>query len=170
MKHHAKADAKGTIIWASPHARAYFARECAGKEVVIQADDAPSLQLRRFLMGAIVPMFFYLHPHSGWADFDECWEWIKYEFLPGYLKRPNGEQLRYGMSSTNLNREGLKILVEQLTLYLDENFKIIPDPEHYKRWRDTLRHEGDGQYPPLARLITQYQGTRDKGETSDAAV
>jgi len=51
-----------------------------GKIEIHDYADDNTYKLRRFLMGAVIPYVFYQLPHSGWANFKECWLALKLEF------------------------------------------------------------------------------------------
>lgn len=149
----------GEILFSSPQARRAFFERNEGKDAIIDIDDAPTTNSRRYFEGALVPAVFYQHPKSGWIDFKDCREALKLEFLPGYTHTLGGERAKIARSTTELNKTGFLALIETITRWMHENGLEMPDPEDFKAWRDSApaAHE---MYPPLARLQAIYNNTK----------
>lgn len=146
---------KGSFVFTSRITAMKFFALAEGKEVVIEIDDRPTGNMRRYFEGAVVPAMYYQHPHSGWHDFRDCREAIKLEFLPGYVKSLKGKRTKYAKSTDSLSKKGFGQFLETLTRYFAENGLEIPDPESYKAWRDSAPPAGE-IYPPLERMMLRY--------------
>lgn len=151
----------GEIQFSSgPARRAFFDRN-EGKDCILEVDDAPTANARRYFEGALVPAVYYQHPRSGWIDFGDAREALKLEFLPGYTQDLHGTRTKIARSTTELSKEGFFKLTETITRWLIENAMDAPDPDDYKVWRDSAPPAGE-VYPPLARMKATYDGARMK--------
>lgn len=145
----------GEIVFTSPQAKRAFFERNDGKDAIIDIDDAPTVNSRRYFEGALIPAIYYQHPKSGWIDFKDAREAIKLEFLPGYTRSLQGERTRVARSTTELSKAGFLALIEAITRWMHENGLEVPDGDDYKLWRDSApaTHE---VYPPLARMQATY--------------
>lgn len=131
--------------------------EHKGKHAIIEIDDKPSAQMRRFFEGAVVPYVFYQHPESGWETFRDAREALKVEFLPSYTIRTiNGGRIALSRSSASLNKAKFSAFVEAVIRWLEENQYEVPDNEDYKRWENSAPGKGE-VYPPLQRIIDKFK-------------
>ncbi len=146
----------GELIFTSPLARHIFFEKAQGKEAILEVDETPTAQMRRYFEGALVPAVFYQHPGSGWTTFKDAREALKIEFLPAYTASTRGERLRYGRSTTELSKRAFQGLLEAIQGWLQENGMQVPDPDDYKAWRDSAPGPAE-VYPHLARLKELYE-------------
>lgn len=144
------------IVFRSPRVEEVFFSQTEGKDLLIETDDAPSGEMRRYFEGAVVPAFFWLHPKAGWRSFKDARDAIKYEFLPAWGKDRLGNRIQFGLSTKDLSKRKWTEFLDKVTSYLRENFDEILDPEEYKRWRDSAPAPGD-IYPQHARLKAQWE-------------
>lgn len=162
MKNHAKVG-EHEIIFSSPLAKQVFFKRNKGKSILIEIDDAPTSEMRRFFEGCIVPVVFYAHPKSGWKDFSEARDALKLEFLGKEIRNMKGDKVKVIRSTADLSKEKFSEFVNTVIQWITEN-ELAPtdaiDPENYKRWRDT---EDSPIYPPLARLKALYD--KAQGDT-----
>lgn len=128
--------------------------EMNGMELTIETDDAPSNEVRRYFEGAVVPYVFYQHPQAGWKTFRDAREALKLEFLGAFIITLAGERVKSAISS-KVRNDRFKRFVTDVTNWMNENGLEVPDPEAYKRWRDSAPIPGE-VYPPLARLKQKY--------------
>jgi hypothetical protein len=130
------------ISFGSLVAQERFYDRAEGKYIFLTLDDSPTAEMRRYFEGCIVPVTFYAHPRSGWRDFAEAREAIKFEFLPHKRVTPVGG---YGFfeaatSTTELSKEEFKNFLEAVIRWLLENELVTEldiDAEAYKQWRDS---------------------------------
>ena len=139
----------GKIRFASPLAEQRFMEKAERKYAFIEIDDLASAEKRRFFEGAVVPAVFYQLPHSGWANFKECREALKLEFLSRWTKSIGGERMRYAMSTTELSNLRFGEFINKVIQWMQEQQMGIPDPEEYKSWRDSAPGYGE-VYPQVA--------------------
>lgn len=138
-----------TIDFGSEIAARRFA-EHSGKPIIIELDEKPSREMRRFFEGAVVPACFY-QSATAWSDFRECREALKLEFLPGWTKSIKGVQVRTPRSTSGLSKESFRGFLGRIEVwFMDCGFEW-PDPAAYKAWRDSGPLKGE-IYPPLKRL------------------
>lgn len=130
-----------------------------GAYLIIEVDDKPTSNMRRYFEGAVIPAIYYQHPKSGWADFKECREAIKLEFIPGYFNDLGGVRQKTARSTTELNKGRFRAFLDQITDWMQSNGLEVPDPEDYKNWRDSAPDAGE-IYPPLKRLMELYSQQR----------
>lgn len=152
--------AKGSIIFSSDRARILFLEQNDGKDAILEIDDAPTANARRYFEGALVPAIFYQHPTSGWSNFAEAREAIKLEFLPAWGKTMKGDRIKMARSTTELSKENFFKLIDSITRWLTENQYEVPNPDDYKAWRDSAPSTGE-VYPPLARLKEVYDKAKE---------
>lgn len=146
---------ENTLTFRSVMARVKFF-EHKGKDVVMEIDDKPTSNMRRFFEGAVVPYTFYQHPDSGWETFRDAREALKVEFLPSYVKTIKGDKIKTARSTTGLSKARFTKFLETVLQWLEENGYEVPDSEDYKNWRDSAPGVGE-VYPPLARIAEQYR-------------
>lgn len=149
----------GEILFSSPVAKRAFFERNNGKDAIIDIDDAPTANSRRYFEGALVPAVFYQHPKSGWIDFKDCREALKLEFLPGYTQTIGGVRAKIARSTTELNKTGFAALLETITRWMAENGLEVPDPDDFKAWRDSAPGSQE-VYPPLARMRQLYNSAK----------
>ncbi len=149
----------GDIVFSSPIARMHFYERTEGKDIIIDVDDAPTANSRRYFEGALIPAIYYQHPKSGWVDFKDCREAIKLEFLPGYTRTLKGERVKVPRSTTELTKARFTALIDAVARWMEENGLEVPEPLEYVAWRDSApaAHE---VYPPLARMQATYNQRR----------
>lgn len=145
----------GELVFSSPIAKRVFFERCDGKDAILDIDDAPTANSRRYFEGAVVPAVFFQHPNSGWIDFGDAREALKLEFLPDYTRSLKGEKIKYARSTADLSKEKFFKLIETITRWMEENALELPDPDDYKAWRDSAP-AADQVYPPLARMKEVY--------------
>lgn len=147
-----------TLTFTSDLARHKFF-EHKGKHAIIEIDDKPTSEMRRYLEGCLVPITFYTHPQSGWETFRDAREALKVEFLPSHTIRTiKGSRVSLSRSTAGLSKVGFRVLIEAISRWLIENelcTELDLDPESYKRWRDSAPGVGE-VYPPLHRLKESY--------------
>lgn len=143
------------FVFSSFLAEAKFFELTEGREVIITIDDAPTANMRRFFEGAVVPSVFFQNPKSGWENFKDAREALKLEFCSGYTKDLWGNSTRYARSTTELSKKKFTEFLEGVTHWMEENGMESPDPEDYKRWKDSAPSPGE-IYPPLLRLKERY--------------
>ena len=153
MKIRARIVNKG-IVFSSDKAKAMLL-EHNNTDIVIEVVDKPSLQMRRFFEGAVVPAVYYQHPESGWETFKDCREALKLEFLPLYVTRITGGKERVSQNTGDLTKEKFRTFLDKIMRWLEEQGLEMPDPEDYKSWRDSAP-AADEIYPPLLRLRESY--------------
>lgn len=151
----------GELIFSSGPAKRAFYERNEGKDAIIDIDDAPTANSRRYFEGAIVPAVYYQHPNSGWVDFGDAREALKLEFLPDYTRSLKGEKVRIAKSTAELSKEGFFRLLEVITRWLIEQGLECPDPEDFKAWRDSAPSAGE-IYPPLGRMKQNYDKIRQQ--------
>ena len=134
--------------------------EHKGKHAIIEIDDKPSSQMRRFFEGAVVPYVFYQHPAAGWETFRDAREALKAEFLPAYAKSLKGDRVKIARSTASLSKAKFRIFVETVLRWLEENEYEVPDSEDYKRWENSAPGP-DEVYAPLQRIIDKYKKTHE---------
>lgn len=149
----------GELIFSSPMAKRHFFTQNEGKDAIIDIDDAPTTNSRRYFEGALVPAVFYQHPKSGWVDFKDCREALKLEFLPDYTRTLQGEKIKFPRSTTELSKAKFFALIETITHWMMENGLEVPDPEDYKAWSNSApaAHQA---YPPLVRMQANYNALK----------
>ncbi len=143
------------ILFTSPISEQRFFELADGKDVNISIDDKPTGEMRRFFEGAVVPAIFYQNPFSGWENFSDAREALLIEFLPRWAFNLKGERVRSRRSSTELNKKSFTALLDIVTNWMLEQGMEIPDPEEYKRWRDSAPDKGE-IFPQLKRLKDLY--------------
>lgn len=143
------------FVFSSFMAEIKFFELTEGREVIITIDDAPTANMRRFFEGAIVPSVFFQNPKSGWENYKDAREALKLEFCSGYTKDLEGKDMRYARSTTELSKKKFTEFLDNVTHWMEENGMESPDPEDYKRWRDSAPSPGQ-IYPPLLRLKERY--------------
>lgn len=150
----------GEFIFSSPVARRAFLERAEGQDALIEIDDAPTANSRRYFEGALVPAVYYQHPTSGWIDFRDAREALKLEFLPDYTRTLGGKRHKVARSTADLSKEKFFALIETITRWMTENGLEVPDPEDFKAWRDSApaAHE---VYPPLARMKKVYDEVKN---------
>lgn len=150
---------KGNITFTSLKAKAIFFEKNEGKDAIIEIDENPSSEIRRYFEGCIVPTVYYTHPQSGWNDFRDAREALKLEFLPTRNIVPiRGVPQKVASSTTMLTKERFRAFIEAIARWLLENEMCGAhdiDPQNYKTWQDSAPPAGE-IYPPLARLKTNY--------------
>lgn len=151
----------GEILFSSPVAKRAFFERTEGKNAILDIDDAPTANMRRYFEGAMVPAVYYQHPNSGWIDFRDAREALKLEFLPDWTHSLKGERVKVAKSTADLTKEGFVKLLDAVTGWLLDNGMEAPDPEEYKAWRDSAP-PADEVYPPLARLKKVYDEKKVK--------
>lgn len=134
-------------------ARQFFVKN-AGKTVRIESVDRPSLNKRKFFEGAIVPYWFYQHPHSGWKDYSEARENLKLGCNVQYIHSRAGDLVPIP-GSTKMNKERFDEFLEKVTDTFIQNGLEFPDSEHYKAWIESVPDVGD-EFPPLKALRDTY--------------
>lgn len=150
----------GEIVFSSPQARRAFFDRNEGKDAIIDIDDAPTANSRRYFEGALVPAVYYQHPLSGWIDFGDCRDALKLEFLPTYTRDLRGNRTKVARSTTELSKEGFFKLIDVITRWLQENQMEVPEPDDFKAWRDSAPSTEE-VYPPLARLKLGYDSAKE---------
>jgi hypothetical protein len=134
--------------------------ELKGQSIIIDLDDRPSAEMRRYFEGAVVVSAFY-QSVTAWQDFKECREALKLEFLPGWTRDLKGRQVQYPRSTSELSKEGFRGFLGRIEVwFLDCGFEW-PDAEAYRAWRDSGPMKGD-IYPPVARLKAAHEAKRAK--------
>lgn len=154
MQFRAKIKNKG-IEFSSPLSK-HKLLQFEGSELIIEIDDKPTSEMRRYFEGAVIPSIFYQLPRSGWKTFKDCREAIKLEFLPSYTTSIKGERLKYPRSTAELSKAKFTALLDKIMRWMEEQGMELPDPEDYKAWRDSAPAANE-VYPPLKRLIESYQ-------------
>ena len=162
MKVHAKVQ-NNELTFSSPLARQRFFETHNGKDVLIEADEAPTAEMRRFFEGCLVPVMYYSHPKTGWNSFKDAREALKLEFLPPRtVTSVKGHSVRITPSTTELTKERFKIFVNVIVEWMVENqiadYTTL-DAEAYKAWRDSAPGV-DEIYPPLERLKASYESAK----------
>lgn len=132
--------------------------ELKGTPVIIDLDDRPSAEMRRYFEGVVVVSAFY-QSVTAWQDFKECREALKLEFLPGWTHNIKGQQVQYPRSTSELSKEGFRGFLGRIEVWFMDCGYEWPDPESWKRWRDSGPMKGE-IYPPLARLKEQHERKR----------
>lgn len=125
--------------------------ELSGKPVLIELDERPTAEMRRFFEGAVVVSAFY-QSAASWDDFKQCREALKLEFLPGWTRDLKGRQVKYPRSTIELSKEGFREFLARIEQWFRECGFEWPDAESFKKWRDSGPMKGE-IYPPLKRLI-----------------
>lgn len=140
-----------------------YLKEKEGTFFECEEDNRESDELRGYFEGAIVPTWFYLHPKSKWKSFSDARDSLKLEFNSGVGFDKHGVPIRVA-KTTAMSRAKWRSFLERINEYFNENgmMQWWPDPEEYKRWRDSAP-EVDAVYPPLLALKTEY--TRQKDES-----
>jgi len=156
MKYHAQITKEGNgLTFSSAMAKAKFF-EHKGAPVILEIDDAPTSEMRRFFEGAVVPYVFYQHPTSDWETFRDAREALKVEFLPVYTKTISGDRVKLSQSTAALSKAKFTAFLETVLRWMEQNGFEVPDSEDYKKWRDSAPGVGE-VYPPLRRLIDNYK-------------
>jgi hypothetical protein len=137
-----------------------FLAVAEGKNLLIQFDDKPSGQMRRYFEGAMVPAVYYQHPFSGWETFKDAREALKFEFLPSYTKNFKGERIRYARSTMTLSKQGFKRFLDMVTDWMLENGLEVPVPDEYKAWSDSAPGPGE-IFPHVERMKKRYDELRE---------
>lgn len=145
----------GEIHFSNPVARRAFFERMEGKDGIIEADEAITVNSRRYFEGAVVPAVFYQHPKSNWIVFADAREALKLEFLPSYTHDLRGNRVKVAKSTTELTKAAFFKLLESITHWMTENGLEVPEPEDFKAWRDSAPAANE-IYPPLLRLKTGY--------------
>lgn len=141
------------IVFASELAKVIFLEHNKGKPAYLVIDDQPTTNMRRYFEGAVVPAVFY--QQGGWADFSECREALKLEFLPTWARILSGERLKIAKSTTSLSKAQFRAFLDQVVYWMIDNAMDIPNPDEYKAWRDSGPAAGE-MFPQLRRLLEQY--------------
>lgn len=142
-----KAGKEGGLEFKSDFHRARFKdflKENAGVELDIKLHSGElSGEQRRYFEGAIVPAIADFHE----MEIDDARELIKREFNGKYVITKKGDFGKVAMSTTKLNKKGFSEFLERIIQWMAENGIPIPDPEDYKRWRDSSPLRGETYQP-----------------------
>lgn len=149
---------KGRIQFGSAFAEARFMGKNEGAYLIIQVDDEPTAQMRRFMEGAIVPYYFYQNPKSGWTNFKECREALKLAHNFTFVNDREGKSQRTALS-TSMTKEKFKEFLGRIERDFQENGFEFPDSEAYRAWTDSAPGVGE-VYPPLEALKQRYEEAR----------
>lgn len=145
-------------------AKEFFAKN-EGKVVRIIDTDKPSLNKRKFFEGAVVPYWFYQHPHAGWEDFSEARENIKLGFNVRYIRSRAGDLYAIPGNTGKMNREQFDQFLEKVSDGFMQNGLLFPDSDEYKAWVDSSPMVGE-EYPPLLQLKEQYEREKNEDKTT----
>lgn len=140
---------RGELTFGSDLTAARF-YEQEGKPVIIELDDRPSAEMRRFFEGAVVPYVFY-QSGAAWSDFRECREALKLEFLPSWARDLHGDRVKVARSTADLSKAAFRRFLEEVLRWMETNSMDLPDADEYRRWRESAPAKGE-IYPPLQRL------------------
>lgn len=119
-----------------------------------------SQDLRGYFEGAIVPeicqSWEWCNPQSA-DDLVACRELLKTEFNGRWVPTPSGGRRKVAMSSKT--QKVLRPMVNRITQWMAEQGIPIPDPNLYKKWRDSGLMADAGSY----REWLQMQGIKSDG-------
>lgn len=149
---------RGKIQFGSAFVEQRFLAKNEGAYLIVQIDDEPTAEMRRFYEGAVVPYYFLQNPQSGWKDFRECREALKLEHNFTFVKDRTGKSHKVSMS-TSVSKEKFKEFIGKCERDFMENGFEWPDPEAYKAWQDSAPGPGE-TYPPLEALKEKYERLR----------
>ena len=147
MKFHAQAK-EGGIDLGSDFARAkfkQFLKDNNGMRLEIRPMVPESKKMRGYFEGCLVALATFYDHHLDWKNSEDqkrMRETIKAHFNPDYINF-GGKVEKIAKSTAG--REALKKVTEDTLDWLKENYSP-PDeainPEHYKKWRDTVFPHG----------------------------
>lgn len=150
----------GTLSFGGPvreHKLREFLKKHAGRWFEGSVDDRESTEMRRYFEGPVSHAWFYINPFSGWRDFNEARENLKLEFNSYTGRDQQGNPVRYAKSTMMSSAKFQEFLDRVQSYFMDNGFGWAwPDPEDYKRWRDTHVDKGDEEYPPTKQLRSWY--------------
>lgn len=136
----------GGLDFGSDHNRIRFnqyLKDNPGKRVKIQKYENPvSDEMRGYMFGALIPFLRQISPDSWPAmDDDQIYEVLKKNFNYFEAYNPLTKRVeRFGQSVMNTSCKNLKAMefIERIGQWVEENYnQTLPDPEEYKRWRDS---------------------------------
>jgi len=133
-----------------------FLKRHEGKEVTLTITEENSVRLRRFFEGAVVKYVFYQHMIPEWKNFKDCREALKLEFNRKYAIGVDGQRKEYAGSTKEMTKQEFREFVDKITTWMMQNGYEVPDPEEFKRWRDSAPEPGE-IYPPVKRLQAIYE-------------
>ena len=130
----------------------------AGKWFEGEVDDRESAEMRKFFEGPVTHAWYYLNPLSRWKDFTDARESLKMEFNSYAGRNHKGERVMYA-KSTMMSSKAFSAFLDRIQAFFEENGyeDYFPNPEHYKKWRDTHPTLGDESYPPTLALRDMYR-------------
>lgn len=117
-----------------------FLRDNQGIRLEIAAMTPESNKMRRFYMGAVIPLWTYLDgaDYHDYKVLEDRFEMAKIEFN-GKIVESKGRAIRIGQSTKG---DKLKEMTEKTIDFLVEQYGIDPmkvlNVEEYKRWADTI--------------------------------
>lgn len=99
-------------------------------------------QMRGYMFGAVIPFLRQVDPNAWQSDDDEqVYEMLKKNFNYFEAYNPVTKRVeRYGQSVMNRSMKNAKAMefVMRIADWVMENYgQTLPDPEEYKRWRDS---------------------------------
>jgi hypothetical protein len=159
-----KATPDGGLDAGSDYNKARFKewlKKHAGLRVRIELDEPESNKLRRYFEGAVVPE---VCQHWEWCDPSKpddlvaCRELLKAEFNGRWLPTPSGGMRKVALSTKT--QKVLRPFVNRVTDWMAEQGMPVPNPELYKKFRDSaMLADGGGYHEWLRKKGTKSDGT-----------
>lgn len=117
--------------------------ENEGKVIVIDVmKKGVSDQQRGYLFGAVIPFLKRIVPPWESLDNDQVYEILKKEFNSFQAYNPRTDSVeKYGQSimARGNKAEDATVFIEEIGRWIAENYgQKMPDPEKYKRWKDSV--------------------------------
>lgn len=164
----AEGNLKPRLALGGPYNRSRFTRylsSLVGKKVRINITELVGEitdEQRGYFEGALVPAVCDWHekldPENP-EDVEICREWLKQEFNCRFLEQPGGGFTKVGMSTTRLNSRSMSEFIERIVAWMMEQQIPVPDPELYKKWRDSAPPAGEEYADFLRRENLKVDGT-----------
>lgn len=141
----AKTDTKPAGFQFEGHSRAHlhdFLNVRAGKKVRVVIEDYTgniSDEKRGYYFGALVPTFAQAcgMDYRNTTELEMAHEMLKREFNGMYVPQLRGGMAKVGRTITEMSNVQFGEYIERICDWMGQNGITPPDPEAYKKWRDT---------------------------------
>ena len=135
-----------------------FCRSREGKEIRITYEDYSgniSDEKRRYYEGALIPVLTHWQnkerKHLGLPPYarEDLREIVKKEFNGKMITKNNGQTEKLAQSTTLLSNAGFGRFIDRITQWMEEQQIPVPDPEEYKKWRDSAPPAGQRYFEDI---------------------